>query len=312
MTFAVRGIVVMLAFFGLLYCILSALTVGAWRIARGLRRNGALDSPRLLFALRIFPLAGSALLTLSLALPAFLLLEPAAIDEDSRTLLLAVVALSLLGVGLFRVLVARAGASRLVAIWQEAAQNVSPGGPALSLPAKPGVPPLLLYGISEPKVLVSHAAVAVLNPDEMTVAVRHELCHMRARDNLKKLILHGVSFPGMASLDRAWRTAAEFAADRAAVTSPVEALDLASALIKLSRLAPFPHAPAFTSGIVNVECLAKLRIERLVNWSGHAPGPAFLPWRFFLFSSFLFLPYALTYYGQALQLTHRFTERFIH
>ena len=58
---------------------------------------------------------------------------------------------------------------------------------------------------------------------------------MRSWDNLKKVLISATPFPGMGSIESAWREAAELAADDAAVTNRQEALDLAAALIKLSR-----------------------------------------------------------------------------
>jgi len=64
------------------------------------------------------------------------------------------------------------------------------------------------------------------------------MAHAHRRDNLKKLLFRFCAFPGMSRLEAAWCEAEEMAADDAAVASVGDALDLASALIKLSRLAP--------------------------------------------------------------------------
>ncbi len=95
-----------------------------------------------------------------------------------------------------------------------------------------GAPALMLVGVCRPKVMVSDLAAAVLSERELRVAIRHELGHRSSRDNLKKLLINATPFPGMSSLERAWREAAELAADDAAVESQQDALDLASALIK--------------------------------------------------------------------------------
>lgn len=312
MIFAIRGIMVMLGFFGVLYCLLSVLTGCVWRGTNLLRRDSASVKARLLFAIRIFPLAASAFITLAFALPAFLVLEPAAIDEDVRTLVFSLGALSLLAAGLFRVLFAKVGASRLLANWPKAAHVPNPAAAGPTLPAEPGLPPLLLYGVFTPRVLVSETAVALLSPDELRVALRHELCHMRSRDNLKKLIVHGIPFPGMGSLERAWQAAAEFAADEAAVSNPSQALDLAAALIKLSDLVALQKTPAFTSGLVNCAGLTKLRVERLLDWDEHRRQPVHLYWLCLLALASVTVAYLAAYYGQALLFTHRITEWFIH
>ncbi len=310
MLFAVRGVVVGLGFFGVVYCLLSLLVACLWQVARPFCRNSPVVSARLLFGLRIFPLIGSALITLFFALPAFALLE-GGMDEDMGTLLFSAGAILLLGSGLVRIIRAQRGASRMVAEWRKGVQMVNPGAEAETLRSRHGVPPLLLYGISTPKVLVSETAIALLSRDELQAAVRHEMEHLRSRDNLKKLILHGIPFPGMRSLDRAWQEAAEFAADRAAVSNGDDAVELASALIKLCDLAPVQDAPAFTTGFVDMAALVNVRVRRLLAWKGDR-SRAFRTWWCVLPILLITLPYTAAHYGQALWLTHRATEWFIH
>src|SRR5947209_20522386 len=93
-------------------------------------------------------------------------------------------------------------------------------------------------GIIRPRVLLSDTAEALLLPDELRSALRHEAAHIRRRDNLKKLLFRLAAFPGMSQLEAAWLEATELASDEAAVSNLSEALDLAAALIKLSSLAP--------------------------------------------------------------------------
>ncbi len=308
--FYLRGVMVALGFFGVVYCLLSLLVVCVWRCARLLWRNFTPGRARLLFAVRILPLAGSAFVTLVFALPAFLRLERA-IDEDLGTYLFSFCTLLLLAAAWIRVVTAQAGASRVVAHWLEGAHALHTDATGPALQCRKG-PPLLLYGLSTPVVLASEAAVALLSSDELRVAVQHEIGHMRSRDNLKKLLVYATSFPGMAGLEQAWQDAAEFAADEAAVASSDDAVELASALIKLADLAPSQDLPAFTTGLVNCSALVRRRVQRLLEWD--EPGShAVQRHRWF------FLPlvlatgsYVAAHYGQALFFTHRFTEWFIH
>lgn len=312
MMFGVRGVLVALGFFGVVYCLLSLLVVCVWRGVRLLCRNSAAGLARLLFGLRIFPLAGSAFITLAFALPAFLLLESGAIDEDMGTLAFSICTLLLLAAGVFRVVMAQASTARAVAEWLEGAHALDAGAGGPTLQTKPGLPPLLLYGVSRPRVLVSETATALLSPDELRVAVQHEIGHMRSRDNLKKLILHGAPFPGMASLEGAWQEAAEFAADEAAVSNSGDAIDLAAALIKLSDLVPVQDPPAFTTGLVNLSALVKPRVQRLLAWNGSCSRAVQLWWWCCLLLAVATVPYTVAHYGQALLFTHRATEWFIH
>ena len=68
----------------------------------------------------------------------------------------------------------------------------------------------------------------------------------------------------MAKLEKAWSQAAELAADDAAVSNQRDALDLAGALVKLSRLLPVKAAPtcstAFVAGSISE------RVAFLLDW----------------------------------------------
>ena len=101
--FAVRSLVVGLGFFGVVYCLLSLLVVCAWQGIRFLSRDSGVRSARVLFGLRIFPLVGSAFITVAFALPAFYRLE-GGMDEDMGTLMFGVGTALLLAGGLVRVL----------------------------------------------------------------------------------------------------------------------------------------------------------------------------------------------------------------
>ena len=72
----------------------------------------------------------------------------------------------------------------------------------------------------------------------------------------------------MKQLECAWRELTEMAADDAAVTSACEALDLAAAVIKLSRLA-LPDVPtALTTSLVHSPAESvHARVDRLLAWS---------------------------------------------
>jgi len=135
-------------------------------------------------------------------------------------------------------------------------------------------PPLTAAGILRPAVWLSRSAEAVLTPAELESALRHEVVHVRRRDNLRKLVLRLVTFPGMRALEGAWLEAAEMAADDAAVSSAGEALDLACAVIKLSQLAPLEAPGELTTALVHspIESL-DARVQRLVAWEElHEPA----------------------------------------
>lgn len=293
MTFAARGLVVSLAFFAVLYSLLSLLVVLAWRGMDRLRLRSPRNSPNFLFGLRIFPFTASLAVTLLFTLPSFWLMERTSPDEDFDTYVLAICAVLMLGAGLFRVLRAHARTTRAVNRW--------------SVPHACSAPPLLLVGVLKPRVLIGDAAVAVLNKDELEVAVRHELGHKHSWDNLRKVLLSSTPFPGMRGLEQAWLEAAEFAADDAAVRNRHEALDLAAALIKLSRSSDVPSESVLATALVSGSPSIGIRVERLLNWRmGARRLQRTWPW---------ILPVLLTAvvallgnYGATLAFTHRLTE----
>ena len=115
---------------------------------------------------------------------------------------------------------------------------------------------------------MSGVAEFLLTGNELQTALNHEIEHVRRRDNLKKLLLRLVAFPGMAGLEAAWLVAIEMAADDAAVSNASEALDLAAALIKLSRLGPAEARADLTAALVHSPSSAmNARVARLIAWS---------------------------------------------
>jgi Zn-dependent protease with chaperone function len=312
--FALRGIAVSLTFFVLLYCLLSALVAVAWRALKLLHVTEQ-SLAGLLFGLRVLPLAASVVITFAFVVPSFQLLEPRSINVDegigAMPLALGVCALLLIACGCFRVITARTRTSRVVARWLEGAHplNVDAGTQNVAFCSRREAPPLTLVGVRRPRVLVSESTVALLSHDELNIALKHEIAHMRSRDNLKKLIFRFCPFPGMAMLESAWSQTAELAADDAAVSNPDDAVDLAAALVKLSRLVPVDAAPVCTVGFVTGSISA--RVARLLAWN-EAEGGKAQPMRI---RAWYWIPAALAAlmcvfvtYGPALALTHDITE----
>ncbi len=306
--FALRGIAVSLTFFVLVYCCLSALVAVSWRWLKWLHaaEQSVAD---LLFLLRILPLVISIIITGVFVVPSFQILEPRSANEGMGTLPLALGlgALLLIAYGCYRVIIAQTRTSRIVARWLEGARPMDTVAKTVTFRAGRETPPLTLIGMRKPRVLVSDSTIDLLTHDELEVALKHELAHIRSCDNLKKLVFRFSPFPGMAKLESSWSQAAELAADDAAVSNVNDAIDLASALVKLSRLVPISVAPACTVGFVTGSISA--RVARLLAWedSGTArlrPVPHWIaipPVAVALFCAFVS-------YGPALTLTHEVTE----
>jgi Zn-dependent protease with chaperone function len=306
--FAVRGVAVSLTFFVLMYCFLSALVAVSWRWLKVLRaaEQSVAD---LLFVLRVVPLFASILITAAFVVPSFEILEPRSIDEGTGWLPLAfgTAAFLLIAYGSYRVISAQVRTSRIVAGWLEGASPLETAAQTTTLCSRRETPPLTLVGMRAPRVLVSEAAFAVLGRDELQVALRHELAHIRSWDNLKKLIFRFAPFPGLAKMEAAWSQAAELAADDSAVSNLSDALDLAAALVKLSRLVPVEAAPACTVGFVTGSIRA--RIARLLAWdeSGNT-RPRSIPRWLAIPPVAVAVFCAFVTYGPALALTHEVTE----
>jgi Zn-dependent protease with chaperone function len=174
--------------------------------------------------------------------------------------------LALFAAGAWNAIAAQVKTSRTVAGWLQGASAASGCDPVPLFRIRPSSPALTVSGWRQPRVLLSDAAAALLNQQELESALRHEIAHVRRGDNLKKLLFRMCAFPGMAALEAGWSEAAEMAADDAAVSNGGEALDLASALIKLSRFAPV-HAATLTTGLVEESSSGlNARIARLVSW----------------------------------------------
>jgi len=277
--FAARGIAVCFSVFVMVYCVLSLAVGCTWR-----RVSSRLHSQRhpvrriadFLFALRMFPLITAAVITAAFTVPSFLLLEPRAIDEPVGAIPLALgLCGAVLGIfGLVNAAIAVRRASRAIATWTGGAQPVEANAPVPVLRISPTIPAMTAAGIVRPRVLLSGAAEFMLTAGELQTALNHEVAHVRRRDNLKKLLFRLVAFPGMRGLEAAWLEATEMAADDAAVSNAGEALDLAAALIKLSRLGPVEPPVDLTAALVQSPAsVMNARVERLIAWSSERRVP---------------------------------------
>jgi Zn-dependent protease with chaperone function len=311
--FAARGIAVSFSVFVMVYCVLSLAVCLAWRSLR-LHTQGhpARRIADLLFALRMFPLVSAAVITAAFTVPSFLLLEPRAIDEPIGDIPFTLgVCGAVLGIfGLVNAGLAIRKASRTISTWTSDAQPVESRSPVPVLRISQAVPAMTAVGIIRPRVLLSVVAEFLLTGNEMQSALNHEIAHVRRRDNLKKLLLRFVAFPGVDGLESAWLEATEMAADDAAVSNAGQALDLAAALIKLSRLTPGSVPVEISAALVHSPASAmNFRVERLITWTDErlVSRRKFSPWYGLgaLFAACLL--FAVTY-SQLLARIHTATE----
>jgi beta-lactamase regulating signal transducer with metallopeptidase domain len=267
----------------------------------------------LLFAFRVLPLVVSVLVTFTFVVPSFQILEPRSVDEGlgSTPFALGLCALALLACGCYRVIAALHKTSSVVTRWLEGAMPLeaseASNAKVVTFRSRREAPPLTLIGVRNPKVLVSETTVGLLSDEELRIALKHELAHMQSRDNLKKLVFRFCPFPGMSKLETAWSQTAELAADDAAVSTVDDAVDLAAALVKLSRLLSVETAPVCTVGFVSGSI--RTRVARLLAWdqAGKGSQDKLSPW-YAVPPAVAILLCIFSTYGPVLALTHEATE----
>lgn len=314
--FAARCIGVSLAVFVLVYVFLSLLVSRGWKLMRRtLQPASARSAADLLFILRVLPPALSVFVTLAFTLPSFLLLEPRSTGEAIGTapLALGVCCLVLLGAGIVRAALAQLRASQALVAWLNGSSlmesQIKESGTAVPIfRIRNEALPLTVAGLCAPKVLVSEAAIAALNSRELRTALRHEMAHAIRYDNLRKLLFRLSVFPAMAELEHAWSEETEMAADDAAVSSFPEALDLAAALIKVSRLGPVESSGELTMALLHSSTALSARVHRLVAWDQAQKPQSRGRWFYVLPAVAAILVAAVTTYGSVLTQMHAVTE----
>jgi Zn-dependent protease with chaperone function len=311
--FALRGLAVCLSFFAVVYAVTSALVSRTWRYCK---RSKAAARPevvsRLLLNLRMLPLLAAVVITVGIVLPSFLMLEPPTAAEaiGEAPAILALGCVVLFAGGLLNAFLAWRRTAKTVHNWLKGANSESrPEGVTL-FRIRPPAPPLAVAGICRPRVLLSDAAVDALTQAELKTALKHEMAHVRRRDNLKKLFFRFTAFPGMTALETEWSEAAEMAADDAAVSNCGEALDLAGALIKISRLGIPATSPVLTTALVSATNSAlNARIERLVMWEQRSEQLPQASHRWYLAPAlFVSILCVLASYSALLSRMHQMTE----
>lgn len=267
--FLVRCLGVSLSFFLLLYGVFSLVVMRGWRLAhRAGRKMSAQRLANLLFALRTLPFAAAFIVTAIFVVPSFLLLEPRVVAEPigEIPLTLGSVCLVILAAGVWDAINAQRKISHAVSGWLRDSTTDSHCYPVPLFRIRPAAPALAVAGGLSPRVLLSDAAAASLSAPELEAALKHEIAHIERRDNLKKLLFRLLQLPGFSALESTWSEAAEMAADDAAVSNSRQALDLASALIKLSRFAT-PRTSVLATGLAHTSGSAlNARIARLLAW----------------------------------------------
>ncbi len=228
-----------------------------------LRRLPASAAANLVLAFRLFPFVLGIVISVGLALPAFLEFEPRSTHEMLDWPLLSLAVFGALGSG---VLIVRAF-QLMLSTWrwlhaqEDAAQRLTSSTHGAALYRTNDASSLLaVAGMFRPRIFLSAGVAASLTPQEVDAAIRHELAHVRSWDNLKQFLLKIIRLPRWISpiheLDHAWTQCSEIAADERALAAGASPVDLSAALIKVARLAaPANGYAAITaSHLVPCEC----------------------------------------------------------
>jgi hypothetical protein len=255
------------------------LGLAASRLAGRIARHAPAARAALLFRLRVLPAACALVCSFGVALPIFLYFEPPDADERlARTLLVVAAAgAALLARGAWRAAAAWRATEAVRRGWQARGRRLDAFvAPMPVFAIEEAFPTVAVVGFSQPVLFIAERVLRECTADEVRVMVLHECAHVTYRDNLKRFLMRACpdALRPNSSLDRAWSSAAEEAADaRAAAGDPAFALELAQALIRVARLAPrastLEVASAFYLG-GSIES----RVRRLVEPADSLPDPS--------------------------------------
>ena len=278
MTFELRIIVVGLAAFaasGLIGTVLVPLVAGRWATGSAARRAARLAHLRMLPSI----LAGASAVVVAAA---FFMFEP---RWDGERVSLGVRALAgltalLLASGAWRGLTVAFRTRRVMREWLRSAEPVTlPGISATAYAVKSEFPIVAVVGIARPRLIIAESVLASCSDDELRAVLAHEQGHIARRDNLRRLLMAMAPdvltwLPTSAQISAAWHDASEEAADDAAANSGADGgVRLASALVKVARLAPAAPYQALmpASALYRGEDLNR-RVRRLLQPGGVGPA----------------------------------------
>jgi len=145
--------------------------------------------------------------------------------------------------GILRCAIALVTTRRVVRTWKRRARPLQLDGIALpAFAVDESFPLVAIAGWLRPRLYVSRVVLEHCTAAELEAIVAHEAGHLRHGDPWRLLLVHASPdllglVPSGAGIASRWAEAAEEAADDHASVSPARSLDLASALIRVARLA---------------------------------------------------------------------------
>jgi Zn-dependent protease with chaperone function len=280
MRFLALETVLSLVWFLALDVMLTAVVVGMAHLCRDAWSDRPAARARFLLTLRLLPGVLATSFVLFAFLPIFWQLEPHDTIEPVSPLL---VAGSLAAVFLVVVAMRRGWCAVRHArqVSQRFLQRSTPLRVDVDVPTALVADPastISLVGVVRPRLFVARRVIEALTPAELRAAIAHEHGHHRSRDNLKRLAMAwwpdalALTATGV-WLEREWARAAEIAADAvAAGTNAARALDLASALVKVARLASIPSSASVLHSTLHDGGDIATRVRRLAALADARPA----------------------------------------
>jgi hypothetical protein len=248
MSYLLRMVCVCAATFFLLHLAAALLVRALTPLAlQMVKLTTAANGARMLFVLRLLPIAAALSVVLALCVPSYLRFERDAPESVGLAcLLLAASCAAMLLASALR------GTRALISTWR--------------LTREPGGAIFALVGFVRPQMLISAEVRASLSKAQMEAAILHEEAHRRARDNWKRLAMVLTPALGFSKLEAAWARHAEWAADDAAMEGePSRALALAEAMVHVAKLSNGHRTHLPVSSLVAGKDELSKRIERLLK-----------------------------------------------
>ena len=296
-----------------------------------LRKCSARTRAEILFVMRIGPPVLAILAIGAFMVPSYLLYEPHKTEETVSWKLGLLATLSAIGVGLaiWRGIRTWLATRSLLNDWLANSMRIDLEG--ISVPTfvlQHSFPIIAVVGAFRPRLFIADHVLESLTAEEISAAVAHEGGHLAAHDNFKRSVMRVsraalLLFPCGRSLDRAWSEASESAADEhAAQQSPLLALNLASALVRIARMIPNgqrQQIPAAVSAFLSHDDSpgVKVRVRRLVELSAIDPRllasnasiVRFVPW--LVLSVVVLVGVTIESRPQVLAAVHNFVEHVV-
>ena len=279
------GISLTLAFLLIVNMGSAVLASVVWGLCSSLIRDVSANTrAHIIFGLRVGPIAAALVFVFAFVVPAYLLHEPENSGEvvSGKLALMALVSSVAFVLATLRVLRTWHVTRHVASSWQEGAVRIEMDD--VNVPVFRIVHPfpvMAVIGIIRPRLFIATQVLESLDPNELKAALAHEKAHLSSHDNLKRTILQIcrdlVIVPFGKNLDRAWAENVEAAADECAVDGrPHTALDLASALVKLARIAPHQSTRLTFSGfyLFDAHCVdVTERVRRLMKFAEEKKRP---------------------------------------